>query len=64
MNELNSQISEINRNKDQLADNNKRQEEAKKLLCEEKIKELELEVSGCRAGKTGGSEFQSFGFAD
>lgn len=45
MNELNSQISEINRNKDQLADNNKRQEEAK-LLCEEKIKELELEVSG------------------
>ena len=40
INELNSQIAEINTNKDQLADNNKKHEAAK-VQCEEMIKELE-----------------------
>ena len=43
INELNSQIAEINTNKDQLADNNKKHEAAK-VQCEEMIKELEAKV--------------------
>ena len=40
---MNSQIAEINTNKDQLADNNKKHEAAK-VQCEEMIKELEAKV--------------------
>ena len=43
INELNSQIAEINTNKDQLADNNKKHEAAK-VQCEEMIKELEAKA--------------------
>lgn len=40
---MNSQIAEINTNKDQLADNNKKHEAAK-VQCEEMIKELEAKA--------------------
>ena len=43
INELNSQIAEINTNKDQLADNNKKHDAAK-VQCEEMIKELEAKA--------------------
>ena len=43
INELNSQIAEINTNKDQLADNNKKHEAAR-VQCEEMIKELEAKA--------------------
>lgn len=42
--ELNHQIAEINNNKEQLADNNKRHLEAKDT-CEQRIKELEVDVA-------------------